>query len=119
VDSTGKETEIPKTKLQAGPIFPLLDNQRIKKKLLPAMLEKSREHATAKSADMTKLATERMKTVLGREAQRLKDLKKINNHIREEEITLLESQMTELHSLISEAPVRLDAMRLVWQTPEE
>jgi len=119
VDSTGKETEIPKTKLQAGPIFPLLDNQRIKKKLLPAMLEKSREHATAKSAGMTKLAAERMQTVLGREAQRLKDLKKINNHIREEEITLLESQMTELHSLISEAPVRLDAMRLVWQTPEE
>ncbi|MEX1117822.1 MAG: RNA polymerase-associated protein RapA [Terrimicrobiaceae bacterium] len=119
VDSTGKPTDLPETTLHAGPIFPLLDNPRIKKKLLPSMLEKSREHATMQSAILTKLAAERMQTVLGRESQRLKDLKKINNHIREEEITLLESQMTELHTLIAGAPVRLDAMRLVWQTPEE
>ncbi len=119
VDSTGKEVDLPETKLQAGPIFPLLDNARIKKKLLPSMLEKSREHAKTHSATVIKLASERMQTVLGREAQRLKDLKKINNHIRDEEITLLNSQIAELQSLITEAPARLDAMRLVWQTPEE
>jgi ATP-dependent helicase HepA len=60
-----------------------------------------------------------MQSVLGREAQRLKDLKKINNHIRDEEISLLDSQITELEKLIAEAPIRLDALRLVWQTPVE
>lgn len=119
VDSTGKQTDLPETELQAGPIFPLLDNPRIKKKLLPSMLDKSRDHAKTHSTQITKLATDKMQSVLGREAQRLKDLKKINNHIREEEITLLESQITELEKLIAEAPVRLDAMRLVWQTPGE
>ena len=53
-----------------------------------------------------------------REIERLLDLKKVNNHIRDEEITLLESQITELGLAIKDAPLRLDSLRLIWRTPE-
>jgi len=104
--------------LEAGSIFPLLDNARIKNKLVPAMLEKCRQHATERASLMTGQAIQKVRSTLGGEIERLRDLKKINDHIREDEITLLETQANDLETRITEAPVRLDAVRLIWQTPE-
>ena len=108
----------PADALQSGSVFKLLDNSRIKQKLLPAMLEKSRQHATERAAIISGNAAERMAGILRGEVERLRDLKKVNSHIRDEEITLLESQMAELTTCIKEAPLRLDAVRLIWRTPE-
>ena len=104
--------------LKPGSVFKLLDNSRIKQKLIPSMLEKSRQHATERAGTISKNAVERMEAVLRREIERLLDLKKVNNHIRDEEITLLESQITELGLAIKDAPLRLDSLRLIWRTPE-
>lgn len=102
--------------LSAGSVFQLLDNGRIKRKVLPAMLAKSREHATEQAGVITLREKARMQSVLRREIERLQDLRKVNDHIREEEITLLESQMTELTARLQEAPLRLDSVRLIWRT---
>ncbi|MEI6537460.1 MAG: hypothetical protein WCN98_19100, partial [Verrucomicrobiaceae bacterium] len=107
----------PAGALESGSVFNLLDNSRIKQKLLPAMLEKSRLHAAERAAIISGNAAERMESILRGEIERLRDLKKVNDHIRDEEIALLESQMTELSTCIKEAPLRLDAVRLIWRTP--
>jgi len=104
--------------LKPGSVFKLLDNSRIKQKLIPSMLEKSLLHATERAAIISKNSTERMESVLRREIERLLDLKKVNDHVRDEEITLLESQITELGLALKDAPLRLDSLRLIWRTPE-
>jgi len=104
--------------LEAGSIFPLLDNSRIKNKVLPAMLEKCRAHAAERAQLLTAQAVQKMRTTLGGEIERLRDLKRMNDHIRDDEIALWESQMGDLETAIAEAPLRLDALRLIWQTPE-
>ena len=102
--------------LQTGPIFQLLDNSRIKNKLIPSMLGKSRDHATERGTLIATSATERMQSSLRAEAERLRDLQKINDHIREDEIALIETQVQELSQKIKEAPLRLDSLRLIWRT---
>jgi ATP-dependent helicase HepA len=101
--------------LEPGPIFQLLDNRRIRQKLLPDMLERSREHATARSEAIAQTATEKMQTLLRHEIERLRDLQRVNDHVREDEITVLETQAAELAARIEEAPLRLDSVRLIWR----
>lgn len=122
VDATGRNVSVDMSlsaaELQAGSVFPILDNTRIKNKLLPAMLEKSRQHATDRAVIIAGQAAEKMRAALGGEMERLRDLKKTNDHIREDEITLLESQIRDLDARITGAPLRLDAVRLIWQKAE-
>jgi len=120
VDATGKEAELdpPADALEEGNIFALLDNRRIKQQLVPAMLEKSREHATARAAAVVQTATAKMQALLRGEADRLRDLQKSNDHIRDEEIAVLEAQIADLTEHLRTAPLRLDALRLIWRTPE-
>jgi ATP-dependent helicase HepA len=103
--------------LQAGSVFHLLDNRRIKQKVLPIMLEKSREYAIERAIAVTRTASEKMRAMLRGEAERLRDLQKVNDHIRDEEIALIESQAADLAARIKDAPLRLDAVRLIWRTP--
>jgi len=121
VDTTGKNVSadvLPTAAdLKAGSIFPLLDNGRIKAKVLPAMLTKSRVHAEERSGLLVAQAQQKMQATLGGEIERLRDLQKVNDHIRDEEILLLQSQLEELTTRMAEAPLRLDAVRLIWQTP--
>jgi ATP-dependent helicase HepA len=120
VDGIGKDVELapPADALVEGNPFQLLDNRRIKQQLLPAMLEKSREHATARAAAVVQTATAKMQTLLRGEADRLRDLQKSNDHIRDEEIAVLEAQIADLGEHLRTAPLRLDAVRLIWRTPE-
>jgi ATP-dependent helicase HepA len=119
VDPKGADvsTEINPAELRSAPVFQLLDNGRIKHKLLPTMLEKSRELATERAKAATQTAISKMQTLLGSEATRLRDLQKVNDHVSPAEITLLEDQARELASRLKDAPLRLDAIRLIWQTP--
>lgn len=103
--------------LQSGSVFQLLDNARIKRKLLPDMLEKSRALATQRAAAISQAAQKNMKTLLGQEVERLRALQKVNDHVRDEEIALHQAQIDALTHHIEEAPVRLDAVRLIWRTP--
>jgi ATP-dependent helicase HepA len=79
------------------------------------MLERSREHATARSEAIAQTATEKMQTLLRHEIERLRDLQRVNDHVREDEITVLETQAAELAARIEEAPLRLDSVRLIWR----
>ncbi len=115
-DVTGEVTPDPE-ELQSGSVFQLLDNPRIKRKLLPDMLEKSRLLATERAAAISQAALKSMKTLLSQEVDRLRDLQKVNDHVRDEEIALQQTQIDDLTRHIAEAPLRLDSIRLIWRTP--
>ncbi len=54
-----------------------------------------------------------MKTALNAELERLQALKRVNPNIRDEELTQLEKQMSELSNYIGKAQVQLDSLRLI------
>ncbi|MEX2607636.1 MAG: SNF2-related protein [Kiritimatiellia bacterium] len=51
--------------------------------------------------------------LLGAEIERLKDLRKINDHVRAAEIDILESQQLRIREALQQARPRLDAIRLM------
>lgn len=119
VDPKGTDVsaEVNPDELRTGSVFQLLDNGRIKNKLIPTMIEKSREHATERAAASVQNAVSKMQSLLGAEAGRLRDLQKVNDHVSDTEITLLETQMRDLTERLKEAPLRLDSIRLIWRNP--
>ncbi|SHO54889.1 RNA polymerase-associated protein RapA [Vibrio quintilis] len=58
-------------------------------------------------------AQKEMETVLNEELERLLALKAVNPNIREDEITLLETQISELTTYIQRAQYQLDSLRLI------
>jgi ATP-dependent helicase HepA len=119
VDPKGGDvsTDVNPGELLAGSVFQLLDNSRIKNKLIPAMLEKSREHATERAAASIQTALSKMSALLGAETARLRDLQKVNGQVSNAEIALLETQTHELTERLKDAPLRLDCLRLIWRSP--
>ena len=103
--------------LEKGDIFRLLDRGAVKKKLLPAMLEKVRALATEQMAAMVASATATMAAQLGEEVERLEDLRAINDHVRPEEIAATAQQQVALHEALASARLRLDAVRLIFRIP--
>ncbi|MCY7294263.1 RNA polymerase-associated protein RapA [Alteromonas sp. a30] len=69
------------------------------------------------SAEVMKQTTTNVQTLLDDEIARLKALRKVNPSVREEEITFIEQQKAGLLSAISNAKLRLEAVRLVVNNP--
>jgi ATP-dependent helicase HepA len=53
------------------------------------------------------------------EIDRLKNLRKLNDHVRPEEIKLAQEQLAKLAETINKARIRLDAIRLIWKGDPE
>ena len=53
------------------------------------------------------------------EIDRLKNLRKLNDHVRPEEIKLAQEQLAKLAKTINKARIRLDAIRLIWKGDPE
>ena len=60
-----------------------------------------------------------MKKRMGAELDRLRALKELNDHVREEEIDALGAEIGALENAIRSASVRLDALRLILATSEK
>jgi ATP-dependent helicase HepA len=60
-----------------------------------------------------------MNQLLGHEVQRLEMLRRVNDHVRPEEIQLARAQQTELATAIKQSRIRLEAVRLIWKGPPE
>ncbi|WP_457551010.1 SNF2-related protein [Desulfobacula sp.] len=89
------------------------DMDQVKQILIPSMIEKSASIARGFSENMIKKSKIMIKDILGKEIERLRQLKKINPDIREEEIILAQSQMDALLDHLSSARPRIDALRLI------
>lgn len=104
-------------KLEKGDIFPLLDRAVVKKKLLPAMLEKAQALAAEKMRALIAGASAAAHSQLQGEIERLEDLREVNDHVRPEEIAALHAHRAHLQSAIAAAHLRLDAVRLIFRMP--
>ncbi len=81
--------------------------------LLKDMLENAHAQADAQARALKRAAEARAVAALGADLQRLVDLRKINDHVRAEEIDLARERLERTRAAITAARVRLDALRLV------
>ena len=105
--------------LDKGLPHKLLDNPKIGRKIIPKMFTSAEQFAEQQSQSLIKEANNAMTTQLEREIDRLKNLRKINDHVRSEEIKIAEEQMENLKKAINKARIRLDAVRLIWKGDPE
>jgi ATP-dependent helicase HepA len=93
--------------LPPTPIRVKLDGEDIE-----SLLEKARDTAQAQVPAIVAQAREEMTSQLQLEIARLKALKKVNPSVRQAEIDLLVGQRREMEEHMSNARIRLDAIRL-------
>ncbi len=105
-------------RLERGSIYPIIDNAHFKRELLPGMIEAAGGFAEAEVTQLKAAALTDMESRLQSEADRLRALRRVNDHIREEEVVAVEEQMERLREHIFSARLRLDSIRLVWKGPE-
>jgi ATP-dependent helicase HepA len=111
------EAALASAAMEKADIFKLLDRGAVKKKLLPAMLEKAQALAAERMVTVVEAARKAMEAQLDAEIERLEDLRQLNDHVRPEEIAAVAQQKTALAAALTTAPLRLDALRLIWRMP--
>ena len=104
-------------RLEKGDVMRILDKSVVKKKILPAMLEKALELAGEGMRSIAEAAKAAMTAQLQDEIDRLEDLRAINDHVRQSEIDAAKQEKTALESALATARIRLDAVRLVLRAP--
>jgi ATP-dependent helicase HepA len=80
---------------------------------LKNLIESAEERAEQTAARLKSAASERAAAVLNAEVQRLLDLKRVNDHIRPEEIALAREKLERTRTAIAGARLRLDSLRVV------
>ncbi|MCK8045876.1 RNA polymerase-associated protein RapA [Shewanella sp. 1CM18E] len=81
--------------------------------ILHPLFAKAETFANAELNTLTECAREKMTSQLSGELERLKALKAVNPNIRDEELTHLSEQMSELNRYLDSSKLQLDAIRLV------
>ena len=109
VKDDGRVLEARPARLRDGPTLQLAGAAARIQSLLAA----ARERAGAQVPDMQQRAQAEMRASLGAELERLRALRKVNDHIRPEEISALEHRMAELDRALARAELRLDAVLLI------
>ena len=89
---------------------------KAKRKILKAMIQRSEKYAELKSAKVLQQAQDQATEILMKEINRLSALSKVNPNIRMEEIAYFEKQLASLSSVIEQANLRLDAIRVIVAT---
>ncbi len=105
--------------LRKGKPDRLLSNSRVTQDMIPAMLDAAQALAVANADAIKATKREAMQTQLGSEIKRLHDLQQMNGNVRPDEIVLAQTQLLQFGEAIEQARLRLDALRLIWQLPEE
>jgi ATP-dependent helicase HepA len=81
--------------------------------VLKALLEGANDFAAKKIETLKNAAESKAASALGADLQRLVDLRKLNDHIRPEEIALAQEQLTRTREAIQSARLRLDSLRVL------
>ena len=82
--------------------------------LVPRMLERARALADEAAPRLVEESLAAMRAVMGRELERLRALREVNDHVREEEVERVAEEMGLLESALGAARVRLDALRFIY-----
>ena len=106
--------------LENGSPRKLLENGQIRGQLIPGMLKAAQSIAREQGEELIKESMQLMSSSLQIEINRLAALRKVNDHVRLEEIQLLREQFQCLEEALEQPRVRLDAFQLIWKgLPED
>lgn len=112
VDAQGKSVAVPKVGAAFDPAA-LLENPEFRREWLPSRLEDAESLAERESRTLRRAAKREAERLLSDEARRLRELREINDHVREEEIVFVERQREAVCAAIEASSLRLDALRLL------
>jgi ATP-dependent helicase HepA len=104
--------------LKAGEGHALVQRPELRERLLPRLLEEAERVAQEKVAARIAEAQGNLHAQLGQEIRRLRELRKVNRSVREEEIRWLTDQQGTMDQHIRGARLRLDALRFIHRGPE-
>ena len=93
--------------------FRLKQNPELLQALVPEMLKAARGHAREQKSILLQIAMTAAHARLDGEAKRLKELRKVNPNVREQEIKIAENVITDVTRHIAKAHLRLDGVRLI------
>jgi len=119
VDHEGRRiTEKPGARQWSGPLAEDRKNgfqefDALVRDLVPSLIETSLTLAQGLSSGIMEETRLKIEQSLGREIERLLELRKINPDIREEEIAAVQNRRASLLSYLASARPRLDALRLI------
>jgi len=106
-------------KLVKGSPYKLIETSDIAQRILPAMLQKADLLAQARASALRHGANDEVNRRVGHEVERLRMLRKVNDHVRPREIELAQAQQADLAAAIRQSRLRLDCLRLIWKGPRE
>jgi ATP-dependent helicase HepA len=112
VDAKGNPVTAPKPGAAFDPAA-LLENPEFRREWLPSRLEDAESLAERESRTLRRAAKREAERLLSDEARRLRELREINDHVREEEIVFVERQREAVCAAIEASSLRLDALRLL------
>jgi ATP-dependent helicase HepA len=98
-----------------GSPYKLLDNPKLGRKVIPAMLAAAEKFAETEAQKIADIASVAMTKQLQSEIDRLTSLRAVNDHVRPEEIELTRTQLADLTTALAQSRIRLDAVRLIWK----
>lgn len=99
--------------LQKVPRNNAQDLVRHARPVLTTMVQKAEEITVAKQAELIAEATAKVTEQLNSELSRMKALKAVNPNVRQEEINYLQQRLAASQQFLSQAKIRLDALRVV------
>jgi len=97
--------------------FRLQQNPELLQALVPEMIRSGRNLARERKSALLEAAVQKAHARLDGEASRLKELKKVNPNVSDEEIAIAERTIEEVTRHVARAHLRLDAVRLVLRAP--
>lgn len=97
--------------------FHVKESPELLRSLFPKLLEAALVFAEKTRQKEIRLASSMAKEALGREYERLFELKKVNANITERELEIAEEELRDVLKFIDQAHLRLDAVRLVLNQP--
>ena len=109
----GRFIKVPES-IKDGPSHIIAEIKQIQNLIKP-MSEASEKLASDQIDKMKSLAIENMNQALKSEISRLETLIKINKNIREDEITSLKKELSELQNCLDQSRTRIDSIRLIWK----
>jgi|APTNR8051073442_1049403.scaffolds.fasta_scaffold00080_30 ATP-dependent helicase HepA len=113
LDHRGQRHERRPERLKDGPGWQLSGLPPDQVELVRSLLETARQRADEQVTALVERARHHMQDDLGRERDRLQRLRKVNDHIRLEEIEEMSRRIAHLDQLIGAASLRLDSVLLV------
>ena len=115
--SDARSAEELADEVEDGDLLRFLEGPGFNAGILKAMVEGAHGLADARRGRVIEAARARADEALGADLRRLVDLRKLNDHVRPEEIALAQERLERTREAIAGARLRLDSLRLVVEGP--